>query len=771
MIWVDDDNYTKLAFTRNNGGGRFVEFQTERDGFRTWHGGNVNLPGSAGTTLYLRLAKQGNTVRGYYSQNGEQWNEMGGTATAWWGEDAVVGVNAQGDEGSGQIYAEFDYVRFTPDEMECSTSPCVYSDEFDGFEIHDRWEIVRTPDGLDARVEDGYLVLPVAHGDIHENNQGPISFVGQPIPDGPFEVTTAVTMNHTRQWQHAGITIWKDDDNYTKLAWTSNNSNEFMEFQTEQNGQRQWHGSNINSPGNWPDTMYLRLTSDGTTLRGYFSPDGENWTEMNGTRAVWWDDSAYIGLNAQGDEGPAQSQIDAKFDFFRVEPDDCSGGEDQDTVPPVTTITLTPPANPDGTYNAPVTATLTATDNEGGSGVEKTEYRIDGGEWQDYNPLAPPTVTEPGEHTIEARSTDKAGNVEDPPASKTFEIAEPEPEPVDETAPVTTATLDPEQPGPGGTYEGPVTVNFSATDPEGDVPQTHLVTGFGYEWAPADLEIAAGDSVRWDWSSGAHDLCLGQAELPDTVGALRCEDGFERLGSSLLGEDDPDYATEATRRFDEPGTWSFYCSIHYPSMSGTVTVNPGSGVVGPASGVAKTEYRVDGGDWVAEENEAGDDPFETSVTVSDEGEHTVEFRSTDVAGNVEETKSVSFAIAEESGEDPGEPAGEPALAAKVNPKKKAVRKKAKKVAFRVRVSNTGDAAATDVRVCAKAPKKKVRILGGAKQRCQSVGELAAGATAKLRFQVKPKAKAVGKRTRIKFVVTAKDAGRQVVRATLAVRRK
>ena len=63
----------------------------------------------------------------------------------------------------------------------------------------------------------------------------------------------------------------------------------------------------------------------------------------------------------------------------------------------------------------------------------------------------------------------------------------------------------------------------------------------------------------------------------------------------MLGENDPDYATQATRKFDEAGEWTFYCSVHFPSMSGTVTVEPGGGAAGPASGVAKTEYRVDGG--------------------------------------------------------------------------------------------------------------------------------------------------------------------------------
>ena len=51
---------------------------------------------------------------------------------------------------------------------------------------------------------------------------------------------------------------------------------------------------------------------------------------------------------------------------------------------------------------------------------------------------------------------------------------------------------------------------------------------------------------------------------------------------------------------------------------------------------------MDGGQWVRAENTAGDDPFETAFTVSADGEHVVEYRSTDSAGNEEPVKSVAF---------------------------------------------------------------------------------------------------------------------------------
>ena len=77
-----------------------------------------------------------------------------------------------------------------------------------------------------------------------------------------------------------------------------------------------------------------------------------------------------------------------------------------DNLAPVTTAGLGTPL-PDGTYVSP-TVTLTATDE--GSGVERTEYRLDGGEWTTYT--GPFTVGGAGERVLEWRSIDVSGNVE-----------------------------------------------------------------------------------------------------------------------------------------------------------------------------------------------------------------------------------------------------------------------------------------------------------------------------------------------------------------------
>jgi hypothetical protein len=82
-----------------------------------------------------------------------------------------------------------------------------------------------------------------------------------------------------------------------------------------------------------------------------------------------------------------------------------------DTTPPVTTCTLNPP-EPNGNnswYVSDVEVTLNATDDM--SGVNATYYRIDGGPWMTYT--EPFIVTTDGEHTVQYKSVDNAGNIED----------------------------------------------------------------------------------------------------------------------------------------------------------------------------------------------------------------------------------------------------------------------------------------------------------------------------------------------------------------------
>ncbi|MBE8474644.1 OmpL47-type beta-barrel domain-containing protein [Streptomyces justiciae] len=78
-----------------------------------------------------------------------------------------------------------------------------------------------------------------------------------------------------------------------------------------------------------------------------------------------------------------------------------------DTTAPVTGVTVEGTKNSDGAYIGNAKVTVSATD-EGGSGVDRIEYSIDGGPYLAYT--APVVVDRAGTHTLAYRATDKAGN-------------------------------------------------------------------------------------------------------------------------------------------------------------------------------------------------------------------------------------------------------------------------------------------------------------------------------------------------------------------------
>jgi hypothetical protein len=110
------------------------------------------------------------------------------------------------------------------------------------------------------------------------------------------------------------------------------------------------------------------------------------------------------------------------------------GGVAVDTIAPTTTAVLNPeaPNGDNGWYTTEVNVTLNAVDNESGSGVDKTFYRINGGEWQAYT--APFSLTTDGEYTVDYYSTDLEGNVEEPKSTSVK---------IDKTAPLTYYTFSP----------------------------------------------------------------------------------------------------------------------------------------------------------------------------------------------------------------------------------------------------------------------------------------------------------------------------------------
>src|SRR5690625_45068 len=136
---------------------------------------------------------------------------------------------------------------------------------------------------------------------------------------------------------------------------------------------------------------------------------------------------------------------------------------DPDTTPPEVTAEATGEQYDDSIYLGSDTVTLTATDDD--SGVDTVEYSLDGADYAAYD--GPVTVEEIGEHTVDYRATDEAGNTTEGSVSFTVveETVQPDP---DTTPPEITAEVTGEQ-DENGNYVASATVTLTATDDDSGV--------------------------------------------------------------------------------------------------------------------------------------------------------------------------------------------------------------------------------------------------------------------------------------------------------------
>ena len=274
-----------------------------------------------------------------------------------------------------------------------------------------------------------------------------------------------------------------------------------------------------------------------------------------------------------------------------------------DLKPPTSSHQLAP-AEPDGDngwYTREVQVTLAGADEDDGaidaSGLERMEYRVDGGAFQPY--AQPFTVSGDGRHTVEYRAVDRAGNTE---------VAHQVPVGIDGTPPATLGSLDPARPGADGWYDRPVALELLGRDGGGSGATAFEYRVGGGSFAPYTAP------VMFD-APGVYDVSFRSTDAAGNTGGA----------SSLSFRVDAEApTTSATLNGAAPAQ-------NY--ATGPVTVALGAADRG--SGAASTQFAVDGRSW---------QPYTQPFGVSGNGVHVVAFRSTDAAGNVENAKEVVFRI-------------------------------------------------------------------------------------------------------------------------------
>ena len=392
MVYSDDANFIKAGMVWS-GGRRFEAFK-ELNNTATGLGAATGvLPAAFPSTWYLRLQSDGNTIQPAYSADGQTWTNYGSTTNLTSLTAPKIGVYATSASTTNREF-KVDYFKLI--------TPQSPTDDFEGDVLSlCRWtDIVRHEPG-GYTVGGGKLTLPAAHGDFFGNgpNTNP-NILLQKAPSGPFTMETRLTFNPNENYEQAGLLVYGDDANYVKANMVFS-GNRALEFLRETNNTAAGFDGAVNIASR-PTTVDVRIVSDGTTLRAYYRFDGDPGWTLFGEPAplAGVGPNPKIGLYANDSNATVTTREDAVFDYFRV----TTGVPD--STAPTSAATLDPPG---GTSTGPVTVTLTGADNDGGSGLDKLEYRLDGGAWTTYS--TPVTVSATGQHTLEHRATDKAGNV------------------------------------------------------------------------------------------------------------------------------------------------------------------------------------------------------------------------------------------------------------------------------------------------------------------------------------------------------------------------
>ena len=203
------------------------------------------------------------------------------------------------------------------------------SDGFDGTTLDtQRWNRIVRP-SQDARVENGHLILPATKTDIYGGGGDVPNIVLQDLPAGAWAATAKLTFEARTQYQQAGLIVYGDDNNYAKMAMQgrgtgSSAENRLFQFIREVNGEP-GENAQSNTPNlgaAFPDTFYVRYTSDGTSLNAWYSADGQSYTMMPETKSLAGIVNPKIGVLAFANGGSPADVIEANIDWFHITPDD-----------------------------------------------------------------------------------------------------------------------------------------------------------------------------------------------------------------------------------------------------------------------------------------------------------------------------------------------------------------------------------------------------------------------------------------------------------------
>lgn len=108
----------------------------------------------------------------------------------------------------------------------------------------------------------------------------------------------------------------------------------------------------------------------------------------------------------------------------------------------------------------------------------------------------------------------------------------------------------------------------TTTLPTSNMPTVTVGPGGDLRFDPKTITIHAGDTVRWHWGSGGHNVVSGSGGTAD---GMFCSPGDQGCSNAVLSPSGTTYE----HTFAATGTFHYFCSAHQSlGMTGTVMVEP-----------------------------------------------------------------------------------------------------------------------------------------------------------------------------------------------------
>jgi len=245
----------------------------------------------------------------------------------------VLEGGAFGDSASAGLY-RIDYVSDQPPLDEC------VADDFAGTELdREMWPTIVRENADGYRQTDGALEIDMLQGDMISNhlsgniNTDAQNLIMTPVPDERWEAEVTVDLPaESVSHDQAGFIIYQDDENFTKAAFFpaySGQEDGRFEYLYHENGEIRFQGGVDNAViPSAPQTLTLRLSSNGEQVSVAYSRDGETWSSVGRPAPISQYENPQFGLFAAHGPDEIETPLTATFTDFSL----CVGGDAGDPV-------------------------------------------------------------------------------------------------------------------------------------------------------------------------------------------------------------------------------------------------------------------------------------------------------------------------------------------------------------------------------------------------------------------------------------------------------